>query len=72
MRSRSSQESDELRKRIAEMEESVARNEDRVTRLYARIKADEKLRERTKKALAIATQLLEEQPAGQDDEEAVA
>jgi CheY-like chemotaxis protein len=66
------QEADELRKRIGEMEESVARNEDRVARLYARIKNDEKLREKTKKALAIAAQLLEEQPAVEGDEEAVA
>ncbi len=71
-RAQASQESDELRKRISELEESVARNEERVARLYTRIKTDEKLREKTKKALAIATQLLEEQPAGQDDEEAVA
>ena len=66
------QEADELRKRIGEMEESVARNEDRVAKLYARIKNDEKLREKTKKALAIASQLLEEQPAVEGDEEAVA
>ena len=43
-----------------------------VARLYARIKSDEKLREKTKKALAIAAQLLEEQPALAEDEEAVA
>ncbi|PTL85354.1 response regulator [Vitiosangium sp. GDMCC 1.1324] len=72
VKAQTSTEADELRKRIAEMEESVARNEDRVARLYTRIKADEKLREKTKKALAIATQLLEETPAGADDEEAVA
>jgi CheY-like chemotaxis protein len=71
-REQANQESDELRKRISELEDSVARNEERVARLYTRIKADEKLREKTKKALAIATQLLEEQPAGADDEEAVA
>ncbi|HEX8433837.1 response regulator [Archangium sp.] len=71
-RAQASQESEELRKRIGELEDAVARNEERVARLYTRIKADEKLREKTKKALAIATQLLEEQPAGQDDEEAVA
>jgi CheY-like chemotaxis protein len=65
-------EADELRKRISEMEELVARNEERVAKLYTRIKSDEKLRERTKKALAIATQLLEEQPAAPVDEEAVA
>ena len=72
VKAQAGQEADELRKRITEMEEQVARNEDRVARLYTRIKADEKLREKTKKALAIATQLLEEQPAGEDDEEAVA
>jgi CheY-like chemotaxis protein len=66
------QEADELRKRIGELEESVARNEERVAKLYARIKNDEKLREKTKKALAIAAQLLEEQPAVEGDEEAVA
>jgi CheY-like chemotaxis protein len=66
------EEGESLRRRVAELEESVARNEDRVARLYTRIKNDEKLRDRTKKALAIATQLLEEQPANADDEEAVA
>jgi CheY-like chemotaxis protein len=72
VQAQASQEADELRKRIGEMEESVARNEDRVAKLYARIKNDEKLREKTKKALAIAAQLLEEQPAVEGDEEAVA
>jgi len=72
VQSQAGQEADELRKRIGEMEESVARNEDRVAKLYARIKNDEKLREKTKKALAIASQLLEEQPAVEGDEEAVA
>jgi CheY-like chemotaxis protein len=72
VQAQASQEADELRKRIGEMEESVARNEDRVAKLYARIKSDEKLREKTKKALAIAAQLLEEQPAVEGDEEAVA
>ncbi|AKJ04415.1 response regulator receiver domain-containing protein [Archangium gephyra] len=72
VKAQAGQEADELRKRITEMEEQVARNEDRVARLYTRIKSDEKLREKTKKALAIATQLLEEQPAAEDDEEAVA
>ena len=72
VRAQASQESETLRQRTAELEEAVARNEDRVARLYARIKSDEKLRERTKKALAIATQLLEEQPELQGDEEAVA
>jgi DNA-binding response OmpR family regulator/predicted nucleic acid-binding Zn-ribbon protein len=67
------EESDSLRQRIAELEESHVRHEDRVAKLYARIKADEGLRERAKKALGIAQQLLEEQPASADaDEEAAA
>ena len=62
-----------LRKRIGELEETAARNEERVTKLYTRIKADEKLREKTKKALGIAQQLLEEASRRRaDDEEAVA
>jgi CheY-like chemotaxis protein len=72
-RAQAAQDGDELRRRIAELEESVSRNEDRVARLYTRIKSDEKLREKTKKAIAIATQLLEEQPVALPaDEEAVA
>jgi len=58
--SRATDEADELRRRIAELETATARNEERVTRLYARIKNEEKLREKTKKALAIAQQLLDE------------
>ncbi|ABF88994.1 response regulator FrzS [Myxococcus xanthus DK 1622] len=58
--SRASAEADELRGRIAELEAATARNEERVTRLYARIKSEEKLREKTKKALVIAQQLLDE------------
>ncbi|HSM92421.1 MAG TPA: hypothetical protein VLT47_05985, partial [Anaeromyxobacteraceae bacterium] len=36
------------------------KNEERVVKAYLKIKNDEKVREKTKKALAIATQLLEE------------
>jgi hypothetical protein len=43
------------------------RNEERVTKLYTRIKNDEKLRERAKKALGIAQQLLEEAPSATED-----
>jgi len=53
----------ELREQLNEQQEIAIRNEDRATRLYARIRADEKLREKTKKALAVAQQLLEEQPS---------
>ncbi|ATB48437.1 response regulator [Corallococcus macrosporus] len=58
--SRANAEAEELRGRIAELEAATARSEERVTRLYARIKSEEKLREKTKKALVIAQQLLEE------------
>ena len=63
-----------LRKKISELEETAAKHDERVTKLYGRIKGDEKVREKTKKALSIALQLLEEQPAAADgdDEEAVA
>ncbi|RYZ34101.1 MAG: hypothetical protein EOO71_40135, partial [Myxococcaceae bacterium] len=66
---------DGLRARITELEQAAVRNEERVTKLYARIKGDEKLREKTKKALAIAQQLLDEPgtSVGDDaDEEAAA
>ncbi|RKG57905.1 response regulator [Corallococcus sp. CA054B] len=68
-------EADGLRARITELEQAAAHNEERVTKLYARIKGDEKLREKTKKALAIAQQLLDEPgtAVGDDaDEEAAA
>ncbi len=63
-----------LRKKIADFEESAVKHEERVTKLYARIKGDEKVREKTKKALSIALQLLDEQPGAIDaaDEEAAA
>ncbi|QSQ15909.1 response regulator [Myxococcus landrumensis] len=57
---RAADEADELRKRISELEATAVRNDERVTKLYARIKSEEKLREKTKKALVIAQQLLEE------------
>lgn len=66
------EEAEGLRRRVSELEETAVRNEDRVARLYSRVKGDEKLREKARKALAIAAQLLEEQPAGQGDEEAAA
>lgn len=60
-------EADGLRKRITELEEAAVRNEERVTKLYTRIKNDEKLRERAKKALGIAQQLLEEAPSATEE-----
>ena len=50
----------ELRKRISDLEAANAKNEERVVKAYQKIKADEKVRDKVRKALAIATQLLEE------------
>jgi CheY-like chemotaxis protein len=50
----------DLAKRVAELEATNAKNEERVVKAYQKIKADEKVRDKVRKALAIATQLLEE------------
>ena len=50
----------ELRKRVADLEATNAKNEERVVKAYQKIKADEKVRDKVRKALAIATQLLED------------
>jgi hypothetical protein len=55
----------ELRKRLQELEATSAKHEERVLRAYQKIKGDEKVREKVRKALAIAAQLLDEEaPAG--------
>jgi CheY-like chemotaxis protein len=50
----------ELKKRVGDVEGSAQKNEERVVKAYQKIKADEKMREKVRKALAIAMQLLEE------------
>lgn len=50
----------ELRKRLTDLEAGGTKNEERVVKAYQKIKADEKVREKVRKALAIAMQLLEE------------
>jgi CheY-like chemotaxis protein len=50
----------DLARRVAELEATNAKNEERVVKAYQKIKADEKVRDKVRKALAIATQLLEE------------
>ena len=50
----------ELKKRVQELEAQASKNEERVVKAYLKIKNDEKVREKTKKALAVATQLLDE------------
>ena len=46
-----------LRKRLGELEDQAHRHEDRVSKLYARIKGDEKMRDKTKGALHRAAAL---------------
>jgi CheY-like chemotaxis protein len=50
----------ELQKRVAELEAANAKNEERVVKAYQKIKSDEKVREKVRKALAIAAQLLDD------------
>jgi chromosome segregation ATPase len=50
----------ELTRRISELEAANVKNEERVVKAYLKIKGDEKLRDKARKALAIALQLLEE------------
>ncbi len=59
----------DLRGRLAEAEAEAAKNEERVVKAYQKIKADEKVRDKVRKALAIATQLLDEGPASETDKE---
>jgi CheY-like chemotaxis protein len=63
-----SEERDDLRKQLAEAQASAEKNEDRAVKAYAKIKNEEKLREKARKALEIALQLLEKN--GADDEDA--
>ena len=72
--SRFAEETESMRSRLAEIEASSAKQEERIEKLYQRIKSDEKLREKTKKALSIALQLLDEQEnlAGKEDKPATA
>jgi CheY-like chemotaxis protein len=50
----------ELKKRLGDLEAANAKNEERVVKAYQKIKADERVRDKVRKALAIAAQLLEE------------
>jgi len=60
------EERDELRKQLEEAQLTAVQNEDRAVKAYQKIKNDEKLREKTRKALQIALQLLEEHPDGDE------
>lgn len=52
--------STELKRRITELEAANSKNEERVVKAYLKIKGDEKVRDKARKALSIALQLLEE------------
>jgi len=54
------EEATRLRARAGELEESNSKNEDRVVKAYQKIKSDEKLREKTRKAISVALQLLDD------------
>jgi CheY-like chemotaxis protein len=69
---RLSNEADSLRTRLQELEQRASKQEDRLTKLFQRLKGQDKVREKTKKALSIALQLLEEQGASEEDEPAAA
>ncbi|HXN56251.1 MAG TPA: response regulator [Myxococcales bacterium] len=55
-----SEEREELRQRLASAEAEATRNEERAVKAYQKMKGDERLREKTRKALQVALQLLEE------------
>jgi CheY-like chemotaxis protein len=57
------EELESLHARVAEMEDETRKNRERVTRLYARLKSEERAREKARKAVAVASQLLAEAPA---------
>jgi CheY-like chemotaxis protein len=60
----SPEELESLHARLAELEDETRKNRERITRLYARLKAEERAREKAVKAIAVASQLLAEAPAG--------
>jgi DNA-binding transcriptional MerR regulator len=59
----------DLRRRVQDLEAQAARHEERVVKAYQKIKSDEKLKEKTRKALTVALQLLDERlpPEGAAD-----
>ena len=53
-----------LAQRLQESEAQAAQHEDRVLHAYQKIKSDEKIRDKTRKALAMVIQVLEERSGG--------
>jgi len=62
------QERDSLHSRLEELEVSSGQNEDRAVKAYARLKNDEKLREKARKALSLALQLLQDDRPDDDED----
>lgn len=66
----------DLKKQLQDLQMQAQKNEERVVKAYLKIKNDEKVREKTKKALQIAAQLLDEgapaEPAAEKARGAVA
>ncbi len=60
----------ELERRVRELEAANRKHEERVVKAYQKIKGDEKLREKARKALTIALQLLDEQGPGEEEKDA--
>jgi len=61
-------ERDSLHSRLEELEVSSGQNEDRAVKAYARLKNDEKLREKARKALSLALQLLQDDRPDDDED----
>ena len=59
----SPEELESLHARLAELEDETRKNRDRITRLYARLKSEERAREKALKAITVASELLAEAPA---------
>jgi len=62
------EERDQLQRQLEEAQAAAGQNEDRAVKAYAKIKNEEKLREKARKALSIALQLLEESPPDGDED----
>jgi CheY-like chemotaxis protein len=58
---------EDLRHRVADLEDGSSKNEERIVKAYQKIKGDEKLKEKVKKALGIAQELLDEPTLDIDD-----
>jgi chromosome segregation ATPase len=66
----SPEELESLHARVAELEDEARKNRDRVTRLYARLKGEERAREKALKAVSVASQLLAETATAQAEPQA--